>query len=52
MLATRSNAVVYDNPLGADNSVEMDEPEEPAVTGCRLLLFAGAGVSDGKRLLR
>jgi hypothetical protein len=25
MLATRSNAVVYDNPLGADNSVEMDE---------------------------
>ena len=25
----------------------MDELEEPAVTGRRLLLFAGAGVSDG-----
>jgi hypothetical protein len=29
MLAARSNAVVCDIPLGADNSVEMDELREP-----------------------
>ena len=41
---SRDSAGVSSN---ASLAIGMDELEEPVVTGRRLLLFAGAGVSDG-----